>query len=446
MRTTNFILGNFMLYGKETKKALVNFPISGITMPKDFIQTLAIIKKACASANQETGKLNSKLAKAIKGAANDVICGHHDDQFVVDVFQTGSGTSTNMNMNEVLSELCNVKYGETVHPNDHVNMSQSSNDVIPSAIHVSVYLALKNKLIPSLRLLSNALNERSISQNNTLKTGRTHLMDALPMTMGQEISAWHKQIVNSIERIETSYPRLSQLAIGGSAIGTGLNSSAKFASIVCNELSKTTDIEFTPNDNFFEAISCQDTAVEVSGHLKTLATSLMKISNDLRWQNSGPLAGLAEITLPELQAGSSIMPGKVNPVIPEAVCMACAQVLGNDVTITIAGQGGNFQLNTYLPLIAHNLLQSVEILANSAKLLTTKVVLTFEVNQKELEAKLAYNPMLVTSLNSVIGYEKAAAVAKHAYASKRPIIDVAKEMTDIDHQELAKLLDPKNLV
>lgn len=435
-----------MLYGKETKKALINFPISGITMPKDFIQTLAIIKKACASANEETGKLDSKLAMAIKGAATEVINGHHDDQFVIDVFQTGSGTSTNMNMNEVLSELCNVKYGQTVHPNDHVNMSQSSNDIIPSAIHVSVYLALKNKLIPSLRLLSNALNERSVSLNDTLKTGRTHLMDALPMTMGQEIGAWHKQIVNNIERIESSYSRLNKLALGGSAIGTGVNSSADFTALACAELSKITRVDFIPNDNFFEAISCQDTAVETSGHLKTLATSLIKISNDLRWQNSGPLAGLAEITLPELQAGSSIMPGKVNPVIPEAVCMACAQVVGNDMTITIAGQGGNFQLNTYLPLIGYNLLQSVDILANSAKLLATKVVLTFEVNHNNLEANLAYNPMLVTSLNSVIGYAKAAEIAKQAYAKKMPVINVAKEMTDIDHQELTKLLDPKNLV
>ena len=435
-----------MLYGKETKKALDNFPISGITMPTDFIQNLAMIKKACAGANQQTGKLDNKRAKAIKAAATEIISGQHDGQFVLDVFQTGSGTSTNMNMNEVVSELCRSVYGETVHPNDHVNMSQSSNDVIPSTIHISAYLGLTNNLIPSLNLLSDTLMARSTSLNSIIKTGRTHLMDALPMTLGQELGGWHKQIVNNIKRIESSYKRLSMLALGGSAIGTGLNSSAEFSVRACAQLSESTGITFVVNDNFFEAISCQDTAVEVSGHLKTLATSLMKISNDLRWQNSGPLAGLGEIILPELQAGSSIMPGKVNPVIPEAVCMACAQVIGNDMTITIAGQGGNFQLNTYLPVIAYNLLQSITILANSAKLLATKVMMTFEVNQENLKSVLAFNPILVTALNNHIGYEKAAEIAKQAYASKRAIIDVAIEMTDIDHQELIKLLDPKNLI
>ena len=435
-----------MLYGKETKKALDNFPISGITMPTDFIRHLAMIKKACAGANQQTGKLDNKRAKAIKAAATEIISGQHDGQFVLDVFQTGSGTSTNMNMNEVVSELCRSVYGETVHPNDHVNMSQSSNDVIPSTIHISTYLGLTNNLIPSLNLLSDTLMARSTSLNSIIKTGRTHLMDALPMTLGQELGGWHKQIVNNIKRIESSYKRLSMLALGGSAIGTGLNSSAEFSVRACAQLSESTGITFVVNDNLFEAISCQDTAVEVSGHLKTLATSLMKISNDLRWQNSGPLAGLGEIILPELQAGSSIMPGKVNPVIPEAVCMACAQVIGNDMTITIAGQGGNFQLNTYLPVIAYNLLQSITILANSAKLLATKVMMTFEVNQENLKSVLAFNPILVTALNNHIGYEKAAEIAKQAYASKRAIIDVAIEMTDIDHQELIKLLDPKNLI
>lgn len=435
-----------MLYGKETKKALDNFAISGITMPTNFIRSLAMIKQACACANEKLGKLDAKQAVAIIAAARDVIDGQHDDQFVVDVFQTGSGTSTNMNMNEVLSALCASKYRRAVHPNDHVNMSQSSNDVIPSAIHLSVYLEVTNKLIPSLHLLSDALKHRSESLKQTLKTGRTHLMDALPMTMGQEISAWHKQIANNIENIESSYARLSKLALGGSAIGTGVNSSPEFASLACAELSSSTGIEFTSNENYFEAISCQDTAVVLSGHLKTLATSLMKISNDLRWQNSGPLAGLGEITLPELQAGSSIMPGKVNPVIPEAVCMACAQVVGNDMTITIASQGGNFQLNTYLPLIAYNLLQSVKILANSAQALALKVIPRFETNQERLRKVLTYNPILVTALNSIIGYEKAAEIATQAYKTQRPIIDVAKEMTDIDHQELKKLLDPKNMV
>jgi fumarate hydratase class II len=435
-----------MLYGKETKKAVENFTISKLVMPNDFIHSLAMIKNACAIANKELGKLVPKQASAINKAVTDIMKGDYDDQFVVDVFQTGSGTSTNMNMNEVISELCKSRYSQIVHPNDHVNMSQSSNDTIPSAINISVYLGLKNTLLPSLHLLTDTLQARSKSLESTLKTGRTHLMDALPMTMGQELGGWAKQITNGIERIETSFSRLGKLALGGSAIGTGLNSSAEFAALACADLTTSTGIKFVPNDNFFEAISCQDTAVEVSGHLKTLATSLMKISNDLRWQNSGPLAGLGEIAIPELQAGSSIMPGKVNPVIPEAVCMACAQAIGNDLTITLAGQGGNFQLNTYLPVIAYNLLQSIEILASSAKLLATRVIPTFTVRQENLQRALFYNPILVTSLNAVIGYEKAAEIAKEAYKTNRRILDVAKEMTNIDHLELARLLDPKNLV
>lgn len=435
-----------MLYGKETKKAIENFTVSKLVMPNDFIHSLAMIKKACSIANQELNKLKPQQASAINKATLDIIKGDYDDQFVVDVFQTGSGTSTNMNMNEVISELCKSRYSQIVHPNDHVNMSQSSNDTIPSAINISVYLGLQNNLLPSLHLLADALQARSKALDSTLKTGRTHLMDALPMTMGQELGGWAKQITNCIERIETSFSRLGKLALGGSAIGTGLNSSLEFATLACADLTLSTGINFVPNDNFFEAISCQDTAVEVSGHLKTLATSLMKISNDLRWQNSGPLAGLAEIAIPEIQAGSSIMPGKVNPVIPEAVCMACAQVIGNDLTVTLAGQGSNFQLNTYLPVIAYNLLQSIEILANSAKLLATKVIPTFTVKQENLQQALSYNPILVTSLNALIGYEKAAEIAKESYKTNRRILDVAKEMTDIDHSELARLLDPKHLI
>ncbi|GAA0858287.1 class II fumarate hydratase [Aliiglaciecola litoralis] len=435
-----------MLYGKETKKALDNFPISGLIMPAEFIHSLAKIKYACAIANSKLGKLEPEIADGISKAATLIADGQYDQEFVVDIFQTGSGTSTNMNMNEVISQLCKDLYGLDVHPNDQANMSQSSNDTIPSAIHLSAYLKTKNSLIPSLQGLSETLKSRAESLQTTIKTGRTHLMDALPMSMGQELSGWNKQITNNIARIESCYERLGKLALGGSAIGTGLNSGDDFANAACNILSDLTGINFTTNDNLFEAISAQDTAVELSGHLKTLAVSLMKISNDLRWQNSGPLAGLGEIALPELQAGSSIMPGKVNPVIPEAVCMVCAQVMGNDATIAISGQGGNFQLNTYLPVIAYNLLQSLEILSNSARLLGEKVVSQFQVNEKKLQETLAYNPILVTSLNSLIGYQAAAKIAKHAYKTNRQILEVAKEMTDIDHQELTRLLDPNNLV
>jgi fumarate hydratase, class II len=345
----------------------------------------------------------------------------------------------------VIARLASVERGAVVHPNDHVNMCQSSNDVIPTAIHVSACLSLRENLRPALEYLSEALVRKGREAQGVVKTGRTHLMDAMPVRLDQELSAWETQVRLGIERIESSLPRLRQLAQGGTAVGTGINAHPEFAARVARELSKITGFDFEPKPNPFEGLSSQDASVELSGQLKTVAVSLMKIANDLRWMNSGPLAGLGEIALPALQPGSSIMPGKVNPVVPEAAAMACAQVIGNDTTITIAGQAGNFQLNVMLPVIAYNLLQSIEVLAGSARLLADKAIAGFTINDENIKQALDRNPILVTALNSVIGYENGAAIAKKAYAQGRPLIDVARETTDLSEDELRRLLDPSLL-
>ncbi len=433
------------LYGAQTQRAVENFPISGLTMPRQFIRALGFIKAACANANAELGLLPKKIQAVVKQASITIASGEYDEHFPVDVFQTGSGTSTNMNANEVIAHLANTLSDEDVHPNDHVNMSQSSNDVIPTAIHVSACLQIEEELKPALKHLVTTLQNKASECDQYVKTGRTHLMDAMPVTMGQELRAWAQQIEYALERIDQSLGRLSQLAQGGTAVGSGINADAKFGELVAKQLALLTKFPFESKPNKFEGLSCQDAAVEMSGSLKTLAVSLTKIANDLRWMNSGPLAGLGEIALPALQPGSSIMPGKVNPVIPEAVAMVCAQVLGNDTTITIAGQAGNFQLNVMLPVIAYNLLQSIELLANSSKVLADKAIQGFTVNEENLEAALSKNPILVTAMNRVIGYEKGAAIAKAAYASGRPILDVAKEMTDLSEDQIKKLLDPAKL-
>lgn len=434
-----------ILYGKQTNLALDNFAISGLAMPQGFIHALGLLKAMAAQVNGELNLLDKLLATDIQRSAMEVANGQHDNQFPVDIFQTGSGTSTNMNANEVIAALASAKLGQDVHPNDHVNMGQSSNDVIPSCIHISASIALKNKLLPALEALHNAIVGKSLYYQDTVKTGRTHLMDAMPITLGQELSGWARQIEQATERLQQALPRLHELALGGTAVGTGINTHPEFAKNVCDKLAKSTGINFLPSANYFAAISSQDTAVEISAHLKTLAVSLMKISNDLRWMNSGPLAGLGEISLPKLQAGSSIMPGKVNPVIPEAVTMVCAQVIGNDATITVAGQSGNFQLNTMLPVIAYNLLQSIEILANAAQLLASKAIIELSANKQKMADALTFNPILVTALNSRVGYEKGAQIAEAAYLQKRPVLDVAKEMTKLSEQELTRLLDPKNM-
>ena len=429
------------LYGAQTQRAVDNFPVSGLAMPRQFIRALGLIKAAAAEANVKLGHLKKTQAQAIRKAAEKVAAGDVDAHFPIDVFQTGSGTSSNMNANEVIAHLC-AKAGAKVHPNDHVNYGQSSNDVIPTAIHVSATLTASEQLLPALKHLKKTIDKRSRELRNVAKTGRTHLMDAMPVTFGQELSGWSAQVASSIERIEDALKRTRRLPQGGTAVGTGINADPRFGREVARELHRQTGVRFESAPNFFEGMSSQDAAVELSGQLKTLAVSLMKIANDLRWMNSGPLAGLGEIELPALQPGSSIMPGKVNPVIPEAVAMVAAQVIGNDATITVGGQAGNFQLNVMLPVIAYNLLQSIGILANVSRLLADKAIAGFKVNKAHIGEALAKNPILVTALNPVIGYEKGAATAKQAYKEKRPIMDVALETTGLSKDELKKLLDP----
>jgi fumarate hydratase class II len=429
------------LYKAQTQRAVNNFPVSGIPLPGEVISALGLIKKACAKVNADLGQLDNVRADAIQKAAEKVISGAVDQHFPIDIFQTGSGTSSNMNANEVIATLASTKKCP-VHPNDQVNMGQSSNDVFPSAIHIAACIAIHEKLLPSLQHLEQVIKEKGATCSEIVKTGRTHLMDAMPVTIGQEMSGWESQIKNGRYRLQSSLTRLQKLAQGGTAVGTGVNTSEDFGARVCQALHDITGIRFSQMDNLFEGLSAQDTAVETSGQLKVLAVSLMKIANDLRWMNSGPLAGLGEISLPALQPGSSIMPGKVNPVIPEAVAMACAQMIGNDSTITIAGQSGNFQLNVMLPLIAYNLLQSIGILSNSTLILADKAISGFTVNTDQIEQTLSQNPILVTALNSVIGYELGAKIAKTAYLEKRPVIEVALELTDLDEVELKRLLDP----
>ena len=433
------------LWGAQTQRAIENFPPTGLRMPRAFIRALALIKHSAAGANAELGDLPQAVGAAIQQASLEVAAGNCDDEFPVDVFQTGSGTSSNMNANEVIATLASRILGSKVHPNDEVNMSQSSNDVIPTAIHVAAALMLDEQLRPALRRLREVLRDRATELADVVKTGRTHLMDAMPITLGQELSAWHSQIVAAEARFAEVTQRLLALAQGGTAVGTGINARAQFGAVFARHLAQRTGLAFRPSDNFFAALSSQDTAVELSGQLKVLGVSLMKIANDLRWMNSGPLAGLAEIALPALQPGSSIMPGKVNPVIPESVTMIAAQVIGNDATITIAGQSGNFQLNVMLPVIAYNLLQSVQLLGIACGSLADNALAGFTVNRERLNAALARNPILVTALNPLIGYEKGAAIAKKAYAEGRPILDVAAEMTGMKLDELRALLDPKAL-
>ena len=433
------------LYAAQTQRAVQNFPISGLRMPREFIRAVGLVKSACAGANAGLGHMKKNAAKAIRSAAERVAKGDVDAHFPIDVFQTGSGTSTNMNSNEVISRMASEASGLKIHPNDHVNMGQSSNDVIPTAIQVSGCLATHEKLLPALRHLKKTIDKRSTELRKVVKTGRTHLMDAMPITFGQELSGWSAQIGTSIERIEDALKRLRRLPQGGSAVGTGINADVRFGPGVAKELTKLTGFRFESGANFFENMSAQDSAIELSGQLRVAACALMKIANDLRWMNSGPLAGLGEIELPALQPGSSIMPGKVNPVVAEATCMVCAQVIGNDVTITVAGQSGNFQLNVMLPVIAFNLLQSIEILANVSVALADTSIAGFKVRKDRIEQALTRNPILVTALNSVIGYDKGAATAKQAYKEGRPILDVAKETTGMTEAQLKPYLDPMAL-
>ncbi|HET8882290.1 MAG TPA: class II fumarate hydratase, partial [Solimonas sp.] len=424
------------LWGAQTQRAVDNFPVSGLKMPRAFIRALGLIKATAAQVNRELGLLDAGRSEAIAICALEVADGRHDAQFPIDVFQTGSGTSTNMNANEVIAHLATRRLRKTVHPNDHVNYGQSSNDVIPTAIHVAAALLVHAELKPALKLLATTIERRARQLKGVTKTGRTHLMDAMPVRFDQELSGWATQIRHGLERLDATQPRLLQLALGGTAVGTGINADPRFGKRFARALAARTGLRFVTATNYFEALSAQDTAVELSGQLKTIAVSLMKIANDLRWMNSGPLAGLGEIELPTLQPGSSIMPGKVNPVIPEATAQVAAQVIGNDATIAVAAQAGNFQLNVMLPVIALNLLQSITLEANVSRLLAERAIAGFRVRRRHIEQALAKNPILITALNARIGYEKGAAIAKQAYKEGRPVIDVAAEATGLSRAEL----------
>jgi fumarate hydratase class II len=432
------------LYGAQTQRAVDNFRISGETMPTAFLTALALLKREAARTNGELGLLPPSIARAIAAAADEVIDGQHSGEFPVDVFQTGSGTSSNMNMNEVLARLASRSTDEPVHPNDHVNRCQSSNDVVPSAIQLSAAMLCHAELLPALQQLELGIAARARECGAIVKTGRTHLMDAMPLRLDQELGAWARQIHDNLERLSAALPALCTLPLGGTAVGTGVNAHPEFASRVSHSLAQALSLPLRVNKGF-RNLGSQDVCVDFSGRLNSTATSLMKIANDLRWMNSGPLSGLGELQLPTLQPGSSIMPGKVNPVIPEAVAMVCAQVTGNHVTITLAGQSGNFQLNVMLPLIAKNLAESITLLANGSRALADKAIAGFRINERHLAAALAQNPVLVTALNERIGYDAGAAIAKRALAEGRSILEIAREATDIPEAELQTLLDPLQL-
>ncbi len=434
-------------YGAQTQRAVLNFPISGLRFPRPFIRAMGLIKKAAAETNLELGLLDEAVAKAIMQAADEVIEGKLDDQFVVDVFQTGSGTSTNMNTNEVIAnraaELKGGRIGsKEIHPNDHVNRGQSSNDVIPTAIHVSALEEIVRRLIPALQRLHGALGEKAEEFDGIVKIGRTHLQDAVPIRLGQEFSGYASQIEHGIRRLQRVQPHLAELALGGTAVGTGLNCPPGFPEKVIEKLSRWTGIEFVPAENRFEALAARDAAVEASGALKTVAVSLMKIANDLRWLGSGPRCGIGEILLPPTQPGSSIMPGKVNPVIPEAVTMVAAQVIGNDATITIGGMSGNFELNVMKPVIAYNLLQSIELLANVCGVFTDRCIRGLEANRQRAQEMVEKSLAMVTSLAPRIGYDRAAEIAKEAYQTGRTVRELCLEKQVLPAEELEQVLDP----
>ena len=439
------------LWGAQTQRAVNNFPISGIKMDfpftKSFVSSLGLIKDAAARANLRLKLISSKKSKAISRAAKEVWKEKHHKEFPIDVFQTGSGTSSNMNANEVIANLASRYSKLDINPNDDVNMSQSSNDVIPTAIKLSAIMDLDGKLFPALDELIDSIEKKAKSLEGVIKTGRTHLMDAMPIDFSEELGAWASQLSASKEMLRTIEKRFFELPQGGTAVGSGINAHKNFSKYFAQELSKLCNSKkrFSPSKNFYHELSAQDCSVQLSGELKNLAIVLMKISNDLRWMNSGPLAGMSEIELKALQPGSSIMPGKVNPVIPVAVAMASADVIGNDVSITVAAQSGSFQLNVMLPVIAYNLLKSINLIAGSMKVLSKNAIKTFKVNEKNLESSLSKNPILVTALNPIIGYEKAAEIAKKAYKENRPIIEVAAQETDLSKAKLLKLLDPKKL-
>lgn len=432
------------LWGAQTQRAVDNFPVSGQPMPATFIKAVAQIKKAAADANTSLGLLDNARRDAIVQACDALISGEYADQFPVDRYQTGSGTSTNMNANEVIAALCR-KESVDIHPNDHVNMSQSSNDVIPTAIHVSSVMAVKESLVPALTHLRGVIYEREALFSEQVKTGRTHLMDAMPVTLGQELRTWREQLAATQQRVEAATDELMAVPQGGTAVGTGVNAAPEFAGQFVKFLKSNTGYPFRSLEHKFVGQSAVDAPVALSSQLRGVAIVLTKIANDLRWMNSGPIHGLAEISLPALQPGSSIMPGKVNPVIPESVAMVGAQVMGLDSAVAIAGQSGNFQLNVMLPLVGGNLLDMVSLLSNAANILADKAIKDFSVNTDNLNAGVGRNPVLVTALNPEIGYSLAADIAKEAYRTGRPVIDVAEERSGLSRARLEQLMDPLKL-
>lgn len=436
-------------YGAQTQRAVNNFPVSDLRFSREFIQALGLVKKNAAKVNASLGRLDEGIAEAIQEAANEVIKGKFDHDFAVDIFQTGSGTSTNMNANEIIAKRANELKDDAVdteiHPNDHVNYGQSSNDVIPTSIRVAAAMAAQEKLIPALEHLKKAFSEKGDEFADVVKTGRTHLMDAMPVTIKQEFEGYARQLELAVQRVTSALERLTELPQGGTAVGTGLNTHPDFGSQIAEALSGDTNLEFQEAKSHFEAQATVDAPVELSSQLKTIAVGLMKMGNDLRWMNSGPNSGIGEIQLEALQPGSSIMPGKINPVIEESVTMVCAQVIGNDTAITVAGQSGNFELNVMFPVVAHNLLQSLSLLSNAAKNFADRSVSRLTVNEKRVAEMVERNPVLVTALNPIIGYDEAAKIAKKAFKEERPVKEVAREMTDLSDDELDQALNPINM-
>jgi len=435
------------MYGASTARAIQNFPVSNLKFPRVFIKALGHIKTSAALVNSDLSKLETNKAALIQQASKEVAEGLWDEHFVLDIFQTGSGTSTNMNANEVIAYRCNqLDSSAQIHPNDDVNMGQSSNDVIPTAIHLAASDVLVHQLVPNLQHLHQVLIEKANETKAVMKIGRTHLMDATPITLGQEISAWARQIELGIARLESCLPRISELAQGGTAVGTGLNTHPEFGKRMASSLSQSYDISFSEAVNHFEAQAAQDAAVELSGALKTVAVSLVKIANDVRLLNMGPRCGVAEISVPAVQPGSSIMPGKVNPVIAESMSQVCAQVIGNDATITFAGASGLLDLNVMLPVIAHNLLESEEILANASLMFADKCIAGLEANVEKCEQQIEWSMSMVTSLAPIIGYEKASAIAKQAVKEGKTVRDICLAQKIMPEKELDALLDPATML
>ena len=436
------------LYGAQTQRAVDNFPVSGICISRSLIHSLGVIKQAAAKVNAELGNIPQDVAHAIQLAAQEVIDGKLDNHFPIDIYQTGSGTSSNMNTNEVIARRAMQLVEELsvkVHPNDHINFGQSSNDTFPTAIRIAGYIEAKNDLVPSLKYMRETFLKKGSEYSHVVKTGRTHLMDAMPLTFEQEFGGYARQIEVGIKRIETALSNMAELPMGGTAVGTGINTHPKFAAKFAAEVSRLTGESFREAENHFEAQSTVDAPVELGAQLKTLAVSLLKIVNDLRWMNSGPNGGLGEIQLAALQPGSSIMPGKVNPVIEESMAMVCAQVIGYDASISVGGLSGNFELNVMLPMVAHSLLEAIRLLANASRNLADRSVSRIVVREDHINSLTGKNPILVTTLNPLIGYDLAAKIAKKAFAENRPLKAVALEMCDLSEEELDKALDPSKM-